>query len=536
MVNTQGLDKKLKFSYESDTAASFLVIQYDAKVAEYQLRMLERNRVKYVISPEMVIKEGIACFYYNITSMISLAFFLERQKLSREEFLRLLLYISSSVNDSLGYLLDPESFIFNMEYIYINPETFEPALVYIPAKIEQSGWVTLQGFTSDLLMMHIQAEGFDSGNFVQRILSVAKSEAFNLKACVALMSELLYGSGQDRGQAWHDEPGKEEPRKIERPTENNYIKVKKEEIKQEKEKENEKNVNKNDSKSIGANINAYLVVVLVIALQFAMGTIIYMSREFLEKVGENQTVTYAAVLMIVLAVDVLIFKRIYDARLINVKQIKAKADIEMQGSKSGEFDAGANVTGSRKGDKSAGSSSKSADAGYRREYTDGWSLDKAIRRAAEDRRSTGAIGEVLAAKDKESGSLVADTITAVADGSGRASGGRACKTELLGKDAKGIRTLRCTGKHGSDEDIVLDKDDFVIGRLAGHVDHVINNNAVGKLHAQFICKNGACFVKDLNSMNGTFINNTRIESNKEYELRDNDRLRLANCEYVLVYG
>ena len=37
-------------------------------------------------------------------------------------------------------------------------------------------------------------------------------------------------------------------------------------------------------------------------------------------------------------------------------------------------------------------------------------------------------------------------------------------------------------------------------------------------------------------MNGTFINNTRIESNKEYELRDNDRLRLANCEYVLVYG
>jgi hypothetical protein len=267
-----------------------------------------------------------------------------------------------------------------------------------------------------------------------------------------------------------------------------------------------------------------------------MGTIIYMSREFLEKVGENQTVTYAAVLMIVLAVDVLIFKRIYDARLINVKQIKAKADIEMQDSKSGEFDAGANVTGSRKGDKSAGSSSKSADAGYRREYTDGWSLDKAIRRAAEDRRSTGAIGERLVVKDKESGSLVADTITAVADGSGRASGGRACKTELLGKDAKGIRTLRCTGKHGSDEDIVLDKDDFVIGRLAGHVDHVINNNAVGKLHAQFICKNGACFVKDLNSMNGTFINNTRIESNKEYELRDNDRLRLANCEYVLVYG
>ncbi len=480
MINAQGQNNKLKFSYESDAAASFLVIQHDAAVTDYQLRMLENNSVKHVISPEMVRKEGLACFYYNITSRISLSFFLRRQKLSREEFLRLLLQITSSISDSSSYLLDPESFIFNIEYIYINPETFEPALVYLPMKIGQNGCGTLQSFISELLMMHIQAEGFDNGNFVQRILSVAKSEVFSLKACVELLSELVYGSEQGKKSAQHGEAGGKkaengepwnaESGKVERSTANNYIKVKKEEKKEEKEKKVEKNGSKN------------LIVVLMIVLQFAMGSIIYTSRGFLEKVGENKTVTYAAVLMIVLAVDVLIFKRLYDARLIFVKQVEPKPDTEVLGQKSR---VGGNEVNMMDG------------MGY-------WSVDK--RSKATYAGDTNGYTEIV------------------------------CKTELLGKDVKGIPALRCTGKHGSDEDIVLDKDDFVIGRLEGHVDHIINNNAVGKLHAQLVIKKGSCFVKDLNSMNGTFINNTRIESNKEFELKDSDRLRFANCEFVLVHG
>ncbi|MGI6668121.1 MAG: FHA domain-containing protein [Acetivibrionales bacterium] len=35
-------------------------------------------------------------------------------------------------------------------------------------------------------------------------------------------------------------------------------------------------------------------------------------------------------------------------------------------------------------------------------------------------------------------------------------------------------------------------------------------------------------------MNGTYINDIRIESNKEYELKENDKLQLANSEFVLV--
>jgi len=97
-----------------------------------------------------------------------------------------------------------------------------------------------------------------------------------------------------------------------------------------------------------------------------------------------------------------------------------------------------------------------------------------------------------------------------------------------------VRVLKSTGNHSGDEDIYIDKDDYIIGRLSGYVDHVLMNNAVGKLHAQMICRNGACYVRDLNSVNGTFVNNKRIDSNKDVELKNNDKLQLANSEFVFI--
>ena len=81
------------------------------------------------------------------------------------------------------------------------------------------------------------------------------------------------------------------------------------------------------------------------------------------------------------------------------------------------------------------------------------------------------------------------------------------------------------------KDIVIDRDEFIVGRLAGYVDHALHSNAVGK-PMLFVRRNGCCYVRDLNSLNGTYINGKRIESNKEILLRNNDTLRLANCEFI----
>ncbi|MGI6668124.1 MAG: DUF6382 domain-containing protein [Acetivibrionales bacterium] len=111
--------------------------------------------------------------------------------------MKFFLDIAVSVNDSTGYLLHVSNFIFNPEYVFINPETLEPALVYVPAAIEGNGCGALQDFISDLLLQHIHVEGFDNGNLVQRILSAVKCDTFNLRGFIALMNELLYAREQE---------------------------------------------------------------------------------------------------------------------------------------------------------------------------------------------------------------------------------------------------------------------------------------------------------------------------------------------------
>lgn len=89
-------------------------------------------------------------------------------------------------------------------------------------------------------------------------------------------------------------------------------------------------------------------------------------------------------------------------------------------------------------------------------------------------------------------------------------------------------------KDGIIENIPLTKSQFIMGRLEGQADYVCHSNAVGKLHAEITHRTGVYYIKDLNSRNGTFVNYERIDSSREYEIKNNDRIRLANCEYMFI--
>lgn len=491
----------ISFLYESDAAASFLVIQCQEKVIEYQLLMLEQNRINNVISPDMVRKDGMSCFYYNITSKISLAFLLKRRKLSREEFLKVLVRISSSVSESSGYLLNISGFIFNAEYIYINPETLEPSLIYVPAAILGNDCETLQDFASELLMQHIHSEGFDNGNLVQRILSAVRSEVFTLKGFIAILNELLYGTRQNSAEVRSVDSDSNEAA-----GDAINIKNKKEDKKEEKQNK------------VIRNKPVSHITIMAVLLQFAMGIIIYLCRDLLNNAGDSPAATYAAVAMIVLAVDVLLFRKITAARLINVSGGTAAAAVDADNMRAHLKEIAV---------KTCGTEGKVKEPDREENGTDVNSADSMVISADSMAISAeSCAGKYAVCKTGYQTAAEGALLTKPVDIS--------CKTELLGS-IKGVFLLRSTGRHGNDGDILIDKDDFIIGRLSGHVDYVVNNNAVGKLHAELIRKNGCCFVRDLNSVNGTFINNRRIESNKEFELKENDRLQLANCEYVLAF-
>lgn len=85
-----------------------------------------------------------------------------------------------------------------------------------------------------------------------------------------------------------------------------------------------------------------------------------------------------------------------------------------------------------------------------------------------------------------------------------------------------------------EETIVINKAKFTVGRQSEVSDHVIHNKNIGRLHAEISCWNNEYYITDMDSTNGTFVNGSRILSNKQYLLNNNDKVALANLEYLFV--
>jgi len=85
----------------------------------------------------------------------------------------------------------------------------------------------------------------------------------------------------------------------------------------------------------------------------------------------------------------------------------------------------------------------------------------------------------------------------------------------------------------TEETISINKPVFRIGKERSYVDYfVTNNNAVSRSHADIITRGSNYFVIDLNSKNHTYINDQMLPVQCETEIRDGDRLKLGNEEFI----
>ncbi len=82
------------------------------------------------------------------------------------------------------------------------------------------------------------------------------------------------------------------------------------------------------------------------------------------------------------------------------------------------------------------------------------------------------------------------------------------------------------------ERIDLVKDQFVIGRQQGIVDYAVQESAIGRMHAEFSHENGTYYVKDLNSRNGTFLNEQRLIGEQRQLINTGDIIKMANIDFT----
>lgn len=81
--------------------------------------------------------------------------------------------------------------------------------------------------------------------------------------------------------------------------------------------------------------------------------------------------------------------------------------------------------------------------------------------------------------------------------------------------------------------VILDRPRFVVGS-APSCDLVIDEQLVSQRHAESATKADGCWLKDLCSINGTFVNGTKLSSNTERLLVDDDVVSISFVDFKFV--
>ena len=105
-------------------------------------------------------------------------------------------------------------------------------------------------------------------------------------------------------------------------------------------------------------------------------------------------------------------------------------------------------------------------------------------------------------------------------------------TEILTAGEEGpVGKLEYRGVHQC-EDIYIEGESFLLGKNGAQVDGVIPADGVSRLHARIIRQEKRYYIEDLNSTNGTYLNDAALEYHQPKELNRDDRIRFGAEEYV----
>ncbi len=88
-------------------------------------------------------------------------------------------------------------------------------------------------------------------------------------------------------------------------------------------------------------------------------------------------------------------------------------------------------------------------------------------------------------------------------------------------------------RKSNQQKVQISGDSFIIGRDRSSVDFLVEgNSSVGRTHAKIVRNDGAVTVVDMGSVNGTFVNGVKANTNTPVPLKNGDKLTLADEEFT----
>ncbi|TCT11645.1 pSer/pThr/pTyr-binding forkhead associated (FHA) protein [Natranaerovirga pectinivora] len=471
-----------KLSFDRDIHKNYMLFSGNInnfQEEDYQLKMLLNNSITNLLEFNLVCHNEDVKLHYDITSKQSLRDILTKRELTSKEIKKLLERIIDTVENGCNYLLDENNYLICPEYIYINISSFEPYFCYLPqAQIEENMMDKLKDLI-EYLMNNASEKDSDAVLLIHRLYKKTKKDDFTFKD----LKNILYQKNEKSEITIRDN-NEEKVELREKVAESSIAKskvVSRAPIKRERVKE-DKEILKFSTKY---KIIAVFIQVLMLLLMY-----LTVSRKvFVDSVTkELDVVNLVAFFVILIVIDLYMLTKIFNSKNKIVKIVQVEKEVPIPSSIN-------------------------------------YSCITLERQSMYDNKNLPSINDepmhlpiVEKVKNEDEG-------TVLLSNNPQEEG-----TMLLNEEVNDRKASLSYSKGNFIEEININVFPFLIGKLKGQVDYVIDSDTISRLHAKIIYNNNSYYIIDINSRNGTFLNGMRLDSQKEYLLNNGDEIKFCNIK------
>ena len=495
----------MNISYKREMRHNYLILEAAGTEEEnFEIRMLTENSIEGLLKFR-VKQEEIGRYYcYEITSKQPLSRLLEFKEIKKEELIRLIAEIGAVLKRIEDYLLSESNLFLEPEHIYIEPETYQVWLCYIPG-YEKSFPDAMEKFLQYLLKKTNHKDD-DAVVLAYRLYQESQKDYYGIEDLLRIVRESQQGiSGENT----------EEIKKNKSNTylqENTFLEEKSVYGEAAKNRKNRKSREKAGEEYCGekeyslqspgnntgktglkavfallgmiisgplfiwlyageAGLRRYLAVLLVMDIAAALGVILYLwnmrkknRQDCSGKVGEKR------------------WTKEQEKTQKEFKKAQKEKEWQMTFEETCDYE-----------EEQASKEFEKAGEGNFWESKNPWENKRDLEINISESENTVLLAE--ASLEKESQHLLKSVNPAISD-------------------------------------ISIPYFPFIIGKQEGIVDYALKKETISRIHLRIDEENGECKVTDLNSSNGTIVEDYRLEANESHSLNSGDKLVIADLSFI----
>lgn len=562
----------LEAEFRHDIQKNYLVVQGKEK-QNYMLHMLAGKQIQGFLPLEVRELNNQKEYYYDITGKKSLEKISQSRKWGKNEIKKYVAQILTEIGKCKEYLLNPDHLVLETEYMYVDEEKQELSLCYVFDYEKKIGEQLCELFTE--LMNIVDYKDKLAVQMVYKLFEVSREEGCILKELWKILSIEAKDNIQNVESLNEVENKKEEENILVKGNKRSLVsglkkndankkeilfknemedkrteKVKKGKNLEEKRKlsegenrktETENKLKKKENMALIGIVQVAFLMLIVVASKTGL---------FMEINGGVSIGKAVAGLMMVGAADVFIMGRILSAELEeeNEKAQRNKGEEngkiknckkETLGKKKLEQreTLGKNLQRKKnpeeaKEDMIFEEKDRKEEHELREEYVDSLFLEsdlikeimkkkreeKICKKENEKKEEKKANSVLVDGTIKEEGTVIIDY------------------DKTVYKAVEDITKWKCllVPENKEEETIQLGEFPFFIGRFQKDTGCLGEKKNISRMHSKIEQMGEEYFITDLNSTNGTFVNEKRVEKNTRIALKEGDKVSFADIPYYFT--